>query len=504
MRRQSGPEWLREMRHAFEDARFSAAASQYDTHRREAPFEATLLRARIYFKQPDYPAAIAILGGAPQPDKTFEAERLMLLAVAYSRTNRFDESDELFGRADGAGASRLFPSEFPYLHGRRFLEEHKPARARQELETIRHFKSGDARVLGDLLETGILSQEERYLDEAGLLMDLIRFIDSSQRPFVEENIHAVRTLACLARELDSAPIRDFIQRRVREHQWTDDFRPHQFQTLKAVGWCYALQGDYFNGLRYLKMAGKIAPSSAWQAMTLLDRAYLARCFGETRWSHDELWEADDILMSTNWRETNDEERIALLLAAELYAPVDSGKAAAYLARFSELRDDMNPLVLFRYDRRLSALVDYASGFVDMHFGNQDAAIASLRRAWKIYSEVGYDWRAGRTALRLYQITSNNQWFARASEKLTNYQKSWLSEELRAEKPQGDGLPRLSPAQRRVLGLIYAGKSTREIVAETGRSPNTIQNHIKAILKAFDLPNRTMVVAELAKKNVRDL
>lgn len=486
---------FQEMRAAFSEARFSDAAAEFDNAKDPLPWEATLLRARISLKTDHAPHAIALLAEPRSHlDARDEAERLMLLAVAHAASGRFEEADEFFERAAQAGGSRLFPAEFPYRLGRRYLESREPTRARDELAKVRHLKSHDGRVLGDLLETGILSQEERYFDEAHLLIALITYMDAGDRPYIEESIHALRTLAMLARELDEESLREFVQKRASRQAWTDDFRPHQFQTLKAVGWTYALQGDYFNGLRYLKMAGAIAPTTAWRAMTLLDRAYLARCFGEPRWSTEELSEAEDLIASVSWRETHEEERIALVLAAELFAPIDSGKASAFLAQFSELRDSLSPLLLFRYDRRLAALADYASGVVDLQFGNRKAAALALERAWSTYDDIRYDWRAGRTALRLFKLTNDIDWYKRAEYKLRNYRSSWLWQDLIATKQA----PRLTRAQREIVRMLYEGKTTKQISEETGRTDWTVQNHVNAALKAFGVPSRSALLAEVIK------
>ena len=490
------------MRRAHDEARFSDSAALFDQHAADAPPATRLLRARIYLKTQNAPQAIVFLTSIPSKlTKSLEAERLMLLGVAHARVGRFDDADSFFDQAVKAGAVELFPVELPYLKGRRFLEERRSKEARAQLSAVRIFKTADARVWGDLLESGILSTEESYGSEAQVLLGLIKFIDGAQSGWLEESIHAIRTLSMLARELDDPALSEFVKNRVGRQQWSDDFRAHQFQTVKAVGWCCALQGDYFNGLRYLKMAGGFAPSAAWRAMTLLDRAYLARCFGERHWSRDELAEADDLMASVQWRETKDEERVALLLAAELHAPVDSGKAAGYLGEFSEMRDALSPLVLFRYDRRLSALADYASGIVQVNFGNHKAAVKSLTRAWEVYDKIGYDWRAGRSSLRLYELTGDQAWLQRARTKLKNYRTSWLWKELQEIDPARDDMPRLTPAQRRILHLLYSGKTTKEICVETDCSAFTIQNHIKAILKAFGLPNRATLVAELVKRGI---
>ena len=260
-----------------------------------------------------------------------------------------------------------------------------------------------------------------------------------------------------------------------------------------------IEGDYFNAFRYLKKAGAIAPTPPWHAMTLLDRAYLARCVGEGLWSRSELAEAQEILESVSWRETDDEERVALPLAAELYADLDSGRAASYLAKFFEMRDAMNVQLDMRYDDRLCALAEYANGVVQTQLGNRKSASAAFRKAWDVYNAIGYDWRAGRAALRLFELTRNDSWLERAGQKLQNYSGSWLRDGMR--KLADPDLPHITPAQRRILELLVEGKTTEQIVKSTGTRPHTIQNHVKKMLRALGVPTRSVLIAEAIKRGL---
>jgi DNA-binding CsgD family transcriptional regulator len=212
-----------------------------------------------------------------------------------------------------------------------------------------------------------------------------------------------------------------------------------------------------------------------------------------------LAEAQEILESVAWGDMDDEERVALVLAAELCASVNSGRAASYLAKFFGLRDAINPQLHFRYDERLTALAEYANGVVQAQLGNRKSASAALRKAWNVYNEIGYDWRAGRCALRLYDLTHDAQWRERAVEKLRNYAGSWLHDELRGRREVD--LPAVTPAQRRVLDLLVAGKTTEQIARATGTRPYTIQNHIKAMLRAFKVPSRSVLIAEAMKRGL---
>ncbi len=421
----------------------------------------------------------------------------MLLGIAHSRTNRFSEADEYFERACLHGQQLVASGELPYWRGRRYLEEHRPVDASKQAELVRKNAGDQARIYHDLLKSGVLTQQQQYLDAALLLMHLLEFMDGLKAEYREEEIWALHTLAVLARELDAPRIRRFVQSRVHRQEWTDDFRVNQFQTYKAVAWCHALEGDYFNCFRYLKLAGSIAPSPLWRAMTLLDRAYLARCVGEPLTSRSELAEAQEILDVVSWRDTEDEERVALLLAAELCAPLDSGRAASYLAKFFEMRDAVNVQLHLRYDERLSALAEYADGVVQSELGNRKSALASLRKAWNVYASIGYNWRAGRCALRLYELSKDQSWLERATQKLQTYRSSWLGDEIQRDVH----LPHITPAQQRVLELLVEGKTTAQIAQIRGTRPYTIQNQIKALLRALGVPTRSVLIAEAMKQGL---
>jgi DNA-binding NarL/FixJ family response regulator len=120
----------------------------------------------------------------------------------------------------------------------------------------------------------------------------------------------------------------------------------------------------------------------------------------------------------------------------------------------------------------------------------------LKRSYKIYDAIGYDWRSARAALELAALTNDATWKDRAREKLAAYPKSWLSRDPTrvATRPEPAEVALLTPAQRAVYDLLLLGRATSEIAAEQGRSEFTIRNHIKAILKAFNVNSRGALLA----------
>lgn len=53
---------------------------------------------------------------------------------------------------------------------------------------------------------------------------------------------------------------------------------------------------------------------------------------------------------------------------------------------------------------------------------------------------------------------------------------------------------LSPRRREVAELIRLGKDNFEIALILGCSPNTVKNHVRAILQRLEVPNRTRLAA----------
>lgn len=66
--------------------------------------------------------------------------------------------------------------------------------------------------------------------------------------------------------------------------------------------------------------------------------------------------------------------------------------------------------------------------------------------------------------------------------------------LPAPQSRGEGYGQLTPAEREILQLVAAGASTKDIAARTGRSPHTVDTHIRAICRKLNCSGRREAVA----------
>jgi DNA-binding CsgD family transcriptional regulator len=346
----------------------------------------------------------------------------------------------------------------------------------------------------------VLGREHAYRQGAYALVELLRLIDPSKPDFAEHRACATETLAMRARELYLPDVVPEVERHLDGVPWPPALCINRFQATKALGWAKALQGDYFNAFRHLKESARLAPTDAWRTMAHCDRAYLASSLGEQRWARQELHEAEELAARVVWETCREQEPVALLLMAELFAPIDAARASAYMATFRKVGDGSAARHLMT-DDRMRALAEFSSGIVDHALGNRKLAATRLQNALQVYQTIGYDWRAGRCALRLFDVTRRPEFVATAQEHLRHYMSCWLGDELRARLGPARSGPDLPPMQARIFKLMCEGRSNEEMAGIVRRSKATVANHAKAVLKAFGVSTRPSLIAEAMKRGL---
>ena len=333
-----------------------------------------------------------------------------------------------------------------------------------------------------------------FVEQAQLFTSLLSEFDGPRRGDEEARLFAVWNLALLAREIYLPDVLQLLERHIDAAPWPIDRRNRHFEALKALGWCHALRGDYFSAFRRLKASQRVIDDRARVTTAHLERAYLAHCNNELLWHRQELAEAEDLARTVEWEIEEGEERAALLLLAELFAPIDRTKAAQYVARYDALP------ALNQKNGPFAARAEYSRAVVDLAIGNKNAAIALLKHAEGTYEKVRYDWRAGRCALRLYEATGDAVYQKRACDHLRHDMNSLLGEELRSADARSRAL-RPPTMQRQVFNYICEGLSNAHIAERMGRSEFTVRNHVKALLKRFGVASRSALIAEAARRNL---
>ena len=501
-RKQLAPErWLEEMRGLFNRAQFLAAGDVYDAAidaGATPPYDAQLLAARVLLKRDENRAVAFLIRRPPRANARRErAEWALLLAIGYARMRDFDRADHHFEMAKRLVNTPADRATLAYQLARRYMLEKRLDEARHWAAEMAVDKSLAARIRHELLESFILSHEERYREEVERLMRAIKLIGKHREDHLEEWFHAVQNLALLGRELVFPEAVDLARSEVdQEIEWPADFADQQFHALKAVGWSCALRGDLLGCFRYLRAAERTEASQAFEAMVLVDRSYFARIVGEHNWAANEVAKAEAIADRIDWNELAGDERVGLLLLAEAMGEYNTEKAHFYLARYKSLDRIRSAIHLFAFDQRCEAFANYCEGVVKLKSGEAGAEEA-LRKAWVVFDRIGYDWRAGRIALRLLEATKKERGGHLAEDKLEPYPRSWLARSIAEQQKPQTPVVKLPPMQRKVLDLLCRKMSTEEIAQHLGLSPHTIRNHLKAVFRAYRVNNRAALIAEIA-------
>lgn len=499
--RRRAPATLAAALRAVHEARFSDAAGLLEADEAKTP-GAQILLARIKVKKEPAQAIGYLTKILPQLAGTDDAPvATMLLGVAQARVGDVESAQRSLLKAQTALEAQDAPSadvadEIVYQRAASAWMARRLDDADRELAPLLERRPPERIVEALVLAGLIAAARERFNLQGAILLDALRMVLTTPDPDVYLWAHVTAQLAYLARELPNRSIRDAVYAQVGRIPWTADLGELHFKTLKATGWRRALDGDYLNAFRLIKAAAEVAPTDSWRVVASCDRAYLAKNLGERRFAELELQEATDLADSIAWRGVAGEERIALLLLAELHAPADSSLALSFIARYHESGDRFALVQSANADRRVGATIDFSLGYVQSCLGNADEALLSLERSWEVFSAAGYDWRAGRAAIELARLTGRPQWDVRAREKLAAYPRSWIVEQLGSVTSVDEAADsvRLTPAQREVYALLKQGLSTRQITDRLQRSLFTVRNHIKAVLKAYGVNSRSALLS----------
>jgi len=492
------------MRDLFSRAEFTAAADAYDRAIDEGASPSAdddLLRARLLLKHDENRAVAFLIRRPPRSSGGQQRGRWELwLAVGYARMRDFERADHHFEVARRLLTAGEDKAQLAYQLARRSMLEGKLDDAWRYADEMSVDRSQDTKVKREMLRSFIFCQEERYRDAAETTINAIRLIGKRREQHLEEWYYAVQNIATLGRELSFEEAAEVARVEVdADVHWSEDHRTQRFQALKAVGWSCALRGDMLGCFRYLRLAERVIPSNAYAAILLLDRAHFARIVGEQNWALDEIAKAETTAENVDWQTLGGEERVGLLLLAEATAPIDRERGRYYLARYKALDKMRSPVYLFAFDHRLEAYAAYAEGLVRAAASDEAGAEESLRKAWSVFDRIGYDWRAARTAMRLFEVTKKDRWRHLAEDKLEAFPSSWLARELR--QPAASAIPtvKLPPMQGKVFSMLCQKMTTAEIANELSLSQHTVRNHLKAVFRAYGVNNRAALIAEAASR-----
>lgn len=339
----------------------------------------------------------------------------------------------------------------------------------------------------EFLSGWISAAEERYGEQMHHNMQALKLLESDSVGDAGLLASVARSISALIRDSADATAVPLVTRLEQTIPWTPHTTFERFQVLRTLAWANAMAGEYILAIKQLNRAKQLAPTPQAKMLSHLDHAWIAQISHEPLHAAAQLADADDWSKQVDWARANDDEIGVLILAAELYAPVDNDRAKAYLEKALGQFDRSGPSVGFAHDRRMRAFYDFAEARVRLAAGDRRVAMHRAERALTVFRSIGYRWRAANAALLLHRLGAEGDWLSEVAGVAASYPRSFIAaEHARLTSGKQSPLETLTRRQREIVALIKAGKKNADVAVALNMSINTVRVHKGRIFRAFDV------------------
>lgn len=297
-------------------------------------------------------------------------------------------------------------------------------------------------------------------------------------------------VALLLRELAQRGALARLERLEKRLAWNDGSEYFHFQVLRTIGWSYALNSEFVPALTHISRAAMLPSDPISRLYAHLDRATVSIFALERTGAQADFATAQVLVKEVDWKSIRTEAIAALPLAAATAAELQlTREARALLALGEAAQGQIAPYWALAHGPRMRGFIAESKALTEAGH-NHKAAIDSARRAFAIFDDIGYQWRAGRMATLLLTLTGEKTWRAEAERALASYSRSPFASALVEQTRSG-----LTVRQQEVLRLTLDGKSGAEIAEELGISIYTVYNHQAEIKRVKGARTVTALVAK---------
>ena len=521
------PTTLASAREAYRRGDFPAVLDLLATVRAGAPvpIEAWLLRARAMLKlqRPEQAAAelAPLLPTIAEVDE--RATAAMLHGTALARLAPSEGLAALVATSEAArreGAHSAVLAEIAYFRAL----GHWSVGELDAAERLAHEAQRDGRdvlsVRAILLRAFIVAKSPhatRFADALALFRIAARAYGHCHERDLDLAVSIAQQIAALEQTLRSAQIRGTHRARCGRRAIPGSAfapAPHSPAFLRI---CYddahlfALDGDAATALSRMCEAEEAAPTPAWRAWGRAGCAGIALMFGETAAARSYADSAAALARSIDWNATADDERIAFLHLAEVYASLgDAPAASAALAAFDGITRPMDATRIQRdreSDPRFAGWYAHVVGLVRRVEGDLAGARQSLAAAVASFRSCGYLWQEALTLIELAAFarpSASSEHLDRAVALIReHFPHSFLVRRLGPwiRASVDPLLATLSPTEREVLLHLLEGRSQREIAEVTGRAYNTVRTHVQALHRKMGTSSDLQIVVACARRGI---
>jgi DNA-binding CsgD family transcriptional regulator len=490
-----------------------------------APVEAWLLRARALLKlhRPDDAAAelTPLLPAIATPDE--RATAAMLHGTALARLSPADGLVALTAASEAAGREGAHPAVHAEIAYFRALAHWSMG----DLDAAERLAREAQRNGRDVLSVRAIQlrafiaakspRVTRFVEALALFRTGARAYGHCRERDLDLAINITQQIAALEQTLRSAQIRG--THRASHGRRTlpgSPFMPVARSTA-FLRLCYddaqlfALDGDGATALSRMREAEEAAQTPAWRAWARAGCAAVVTMFGENAAARNYAESAAALARTVDWNAAQDDERVAFIHLAEVYATLDDAVAAsAALASFDGITRPMDATRILRdrdSDPRFAGWYAHVLGLVRRGEGDLAAAAQSFTAAVESFRSCGYLWREALSLIELAELGrpgASGEHLDRAVALIReHFPQSFLVRRLGPwMRASVDPLvATLSPTEREVLLHLLEGRSQREIAEVTGRAYNTVRTHVQALHRKMGTCSDLQIVVGCARRGI---
>jgi tetratricopeptide (TPR) repeat protein len=419
-----------------------------------------------------------------------EATHLMLLGVAEAREGAFDAAEALFQRARSCKPSQAVRAELEYERALAYFLAGANEQAREALRAVRPCDgSAYARALG--LRGWLNCARDDYYSAHTEFGDAIATLDESLIRDAHLRASLVAALAMTTAELGHGPAERLVAEAAKV-SWNASLLREHVQTLHHIGLAYRRDGLADEAMTTFLSAAELAPSSGWAVIALAQCAALSFELGEAVSTRGFLLLARRVADDIEWDAVSAEQRLALLMVAEILARLNDGVAATqYLEayrRCSATRASRATTDVLCQHARLSIYLEHIEALIGAALGDKRGARVTLGRVHRAWSRIGHRWRARETLTDINRIDPKRarDQFLTASDEVhrqshpTGYSQAALNRRSTAARGRREHLALrydLDSRMANILNLVVQGRSNKDIAAAVTLSERTVKNKV---------------------------
>jgi DNA-binding CsgD family transcriptional regulator len=427
------------------------------------------------------------------------ATHLMLLGMVEGRESFFDMADELFQRALSCKPRHGERAEIEYERALAFFYSGSHEMAWERLRLIRP-SDGVSHAQGLGLRGWLNCARDDHRSAQAAFSDALNALDETGSRDPSLRAPLLVGMAMTVAELEHQQV-DRIIAQAEKVKWTAGLMRQRVQTMQYIGLSYRHDDRPHDAMRTFLAVAEMAPASGWAVIALAECAALSFELGELVSARGFVSYAGSLAEDIEWDTVFGEQRLALLILAEVFARSGEGDAAKQQLETYQRRAIARGTDHLYLGAKFTIYIEHIEALIAGALGDGRGAKAKLGRVHRAWSKLGHVWRARETLKDIERVDpkrAHKEFLAAADEV---HRQSMVAGHvqtpaLNRRRPATAGRREyyalrynLSPRMAEILNLVVEGRTNTEISAAVNLSVRTVKNKICELYRVTGVQHR---------------